>query len=432
MWKCLACTFENHGELSECEICETKRELPEQQPQATSSSSSVAGRSHTRFVGTWVKENGGVCITVRDHEGRIFISLDENVNIVEATLNNQEEICFSWNQFGKTWGPARFSWLDEQTILENQHNIFLRQEEEKLIPLANPVKAAFSQYESYYSLPPPQSSAISEREMMEFKENGFIIVRNAASDEMVSRCRRAILSDIGSQGIPPNYIQQYKSTSFCPNLRSNLEARKPMLEIYRKSSLPGIILDLVGPTYDYLHDCPQIAMIWPQPEKPNERRQIHKHAHIDGIACPSNQLIPGKIHGFSMLCGISLSNQHESFSGSLVVYPKSHLLVNEALNTQWNKQEELDIPESLRKLGPGEWSWNSGNAIPDNVLDDIEPIQVLLNKGDAVIAHHQLAHAVAQNFSDEIRMQLYVRIKHRDYDEVNSLLNLWKDFNVPP
>ena len=403
-------------------MCETKRDNQREE------------RGVRKFLGKWRKDDGNVLVTMTEKDGKVCVALNGCFNTVEAVMINGEEICFSWSNFeGKSWGPARFTWLNENTILENQHNIFRRQEPENFDDLKKADTTPPIQCENYRLLPLAPSqiprASLSEKDVLDFKRNGYLIVRSAASQEMVSRCRRAILADIGSKGLPPNYITQYKSTSFCPTLTSDDEASKPLKEVFRQSSLPGIILDLIGPTLNYLDHSPQIAIVWPQPEAQNERRQIAKHAHIDGIASPTNHLAPGQIHGFSILCGISLSNQYEEFSGSLVVYPTSHTLVNEVLNKQWSKQEELDIPENSRKLGPGQWSWSNENAIPNNILDSIEPVQVLLNKGDAIIAHHQLCHSVSQNFSDDLRIQLYYRIKHVEYDRVVSLLNLWKDFN---
>ena len=412
-------------------MCETKRG---QRPSQSLSSSPDSRKecSFRKFLGKWSKDDGNVVFMVMEIEGQVFVRLDGCVNTVEAKMSNCEEFCFSWNDFdGKNWGPARFSWLDENTILENQHNIFRKQGIQRF---TDSTAVTTTQCQNYHLLPPSQpqtpfTSSLSERDIKDFKANGYLIIRNAASLKMVSRCRRSILADIGSQGLPPNYLQQYKSTSFCPALRSNHETSGPLREIFRQSYLPGILLDLVGPSQDGASHTPQIAMIWPQPEALNEKREVNKHAHIDGIASPTNHLVPGQIHGFSVLCGISLSNQDEDFSGSLVVYPKSHVLINEVLKTQWSKQEELDVPESLRKLGPGQWSWQDGNAIPNNILDNIEPVQVLLSKGDAIIAHHQLCHSVSQNYSDDIRIQLYYRLKHLEYDRVESLLDLWKDFD---
>ena len=93
MWTCSLCTFENHYDISECEMCETKR--GQQTSQSLSSlPDSRKECSFRKFLGRWSKDDGNVVFIVTEIEGRIFVALDGCVNTVEAKMSNCEEFCF--------------------------------------------------------------------------------------------------------------------------------------------------------------------------------------------------------------------------------------------------------------------------------------------------------------------------------------------------
>jgi hypothetical protein len=104
----------------------------------------------------------------------------------------------------------------------------------------------------------------------------------------------------------------------------------------------------------------------------------------------------------------------------------SHHLVNETLQTQWQRD---------RKLGPGGDGWDEGEVIPNEIrrrLSDasLTPLIVKLGRGDAIICHYLLVHEVAANYGDEIRMQLYLRVKAKEFDNVDSLVEMWRDYRL--
>ena len=44
--------------------------------------------------------------------------------------------------------------------------------------------------------------------------------------------------------------------------------------------------------------------------------------------------------------------------------------------------------------------------------EEVDPMSVLLKKGDAVLAHQLLPHRIGLNYSPNIRYQVYYRVKH--------------------
>ena len=116
---------------------------------------------------------------------------------------------------------------------------------------------------------------------------------------------------------------------------------------------------------------------------------------------------------FSLLCGVALSDQSSPNVGNLHVYPGSHL---DPTLHQWYsaciQQAEGDEAPGKPDLG--------------------ESTQVLLNKGDVVIAHVLLAHRVGINFSENIRYQLYYRVAHSQHAALKERIldDPWVEFAV--
>jgi hypothetical protein len=89
----------------------------------------------------------------------------------------------------------------------------------------------------------------------------------------------------------------------------------------------------------YLH-VPQVALIFPSiPSNDPSHWMVSKnYAHIDGVSTPTNGVEPGRLHSFSLLVGIALTNQQDDYCGNLTVFPGSHCKVSEKLYDQWNHQ----------------------------------------------------------------------------------------------
>ena len=63
----------------------------------------------------------------------------------------------------------------------------------------------------------------------------------------------------------------------------------------------------------------------------------------------------------------------------------------------------------------------------------VDPMSVILNKGDAVIAHQLLPHRIGINYSANIRYQVYFRVQHKDHDQFRHVIssskeNMWIEY----
>jgi hypothetical protein len=92
--------------------------------------------------------------------------------------------------------------------------------------------------------------------------------------------------------------------------------------------------------------------------------------------------------------------------------------VNESLCAQWRDHQSL---------GPGIGNWKERDVFPSDVQLPV-PLMIKLEPGDAIICHYLLIHEVAPNYEDEIRMQLYLRVKSSHFHESESLFDLRRDY----
>jgi hypothetical protein len=221
-------------------------------------------------------------------------------------------ISFSWNDLDQSWGEVVFKRVDENTIVETHGEI----------PGA------------HFRRTPPHPPRILYRELTfeqrdSFHANGFLVLKRAVDQEFVKQARKAILADLGTSGIPPEAIGQYRAQTWAPNLRADDIRSQILIDVFRHSALVPAVSSLVSDPSPYL-GTPQVALIFP---KLSGQRELGAGAHIDGIPTPTNGLQYGKIHGFTSLLGIALSDQREDFCGNLVVYPGDDVMTNKSLSS---------------------------------------------------------------------------------------------------
>ena len=130
-----------------------------------------------------------------------------------------------------------------------------------------------------------------------------------------------------------------------------------------------------------------------------------RYPHIDGcyMGGPTDTFNP-----FTVLVMIALSDVPKDFCGNLVVYPGSHKTIGNQFK---------DNHENLKYL----WKQNNNHSIPrgedryKHPLDGIQPKQLCIKAGDAVIVHYLLAHSVADNHLCDPTLKLYWRVEHKGH-----------------
>lgn len=154
--------------------------------------------------------------------------------------------------------------------------------------------------------------------------------------------------------------------------------------------------------------------------------------HIDGLA-------QGRHSPFSLLVGVALSDQMDTYSGNLCVFPGAHHQILPFLR-EFVASGYLPAPDSASSgrrfqqgppgvVGPAAFEAFAGKP------DLGEPVQLLLRAGDVVLLHQKLPHRGGPNYSQNVRIMVYFRAhRHRtlppanDAESDRSLHDLWFEF----
>ena len=194
----------------------------------------------------------------------------------------------------------------------------------------------------------------------------------------------------------------------------------------------------------------QIALRFPQwdgPGVPTEAEQ--RQAAAEGSGWHTDGLRQGRMHPFSVLYGVCLSECMQPWQGNLLVWPGSHRLIHSCLV---GPHGAIDFPR-LRSLLAGTCAGaetvasaaveEEVDAEEENAKHDNEPadlpllgtaVPVMLRPGDIVLAHPDLAHTGGPNFGSHIRSMVYFRVKSGvDPEEWQATVHrhkgdMWRDF----
>ena len=123
--------------------------------------------------------------------------------------------------------------------------------------------------------------------------------------------------------------------------------------------------------------------------------------HIDGFN--ENKHSP-----FTLLVGVCLSNCEDPGSGNFAVHPGAHWTLQEAVREQVMR-------------GGGAFSSEEFNMQKPDLG---QPVQLMMQAGDCVVAHQKLPHLGMPNCSSDIRYQVYFRLRHREHD---NMIDAWLD-----
>jgi ectoine hydroxylase-related dioxygenase (phytanoyl-CoA dioxygenase family) len=206
-------------------------------------------------------------------------------------------------------------------------------------------------------------------------EDGFLVVPDALSPEMVDRVTRA--GDTLSRSFldkpevrnKPEYNQQ--------DLRPGLLREDALFRVVAHASTVSLVVQLLSPNI-HLHST---ALIYKRPEDPAAppfRRGWHRDMRIPGDL--GQQGLP-RVGIKVCYC---LTDFHQPNSGMTLMARKSHL-----------RSEPLAIPKG--QIDPG----------------DVEVCDLRLNAGDALFFENRIFHTAAPNLSDRVSKVLIYGYAYR-------------------
>ncbi|KAF1789831.1 Phytanoyl-CoA dioxygenase [Phytophthora cactorum] len=236
-------------------------------------------------------------------------------------------------------------------------------------------------------------SLLSESQRQSFMQNGYLQIRGAVPLPLANAALRRVNHDLG---IPGNMIDGGVEGAI--KLAGNTSNSDVILDLYYLSDVSKYVEALVG--------VDQVV----------HPKELRLRYDFRSLASHGNLL--GRLHPFTLLAGIALSNVPEPLCGNLTVFPGSHVSL----------QSRLTADGKLH--GHDDECYKANSVWGDGTLPDLgTPVQLLAARGDLVLAHPNLAHRGGLNFSPDIRYQVYFRIKHKQFDELQEQCStdLWAD-----
>ena len=221
-----------------------------------------------------------------------------------------------------------------------------------------------------------------------FRDDGYAIVKGALSADAV-RAARAVIAAALARDESVGMMPKYCADTFCPDA-----VREPaILALLAEPRVEAAIRALLGPGARWTADVAQIALRFPAYGRTDPRFGFH----LDGYPSALNGVPAGTIWRHTLLVGAYLTPLPGPDRGNFVVWPGSHRFY-----ARWMR--EIDAPRVLREHGAEELLRRIRAQDPGS------PVQVEVEAGDVVLAHHLLAHGAADNLSLRVRETVYFRL----------------------
>lgn len=220
-----------------------------------------------------------------------------------------------------------------------------------------------------------------------FARDGYVVVPSVVGRRQLNSALQAINHWLDT-GYDSTQRSIYHARSFAPDLTTD----SVITGLLSDSSAFDIAGALVGRSLERPH-YGQIALRFPvapgtAPKGP--------WPHIDGVPTPDNGVpSDGRLHGFTLLAGVLLSDLPEPGHGNFTVWPGSHLAM-----ARWFSRRGVgvDDPDAF---------FRESAAV---AYDVAEPVAVTGRAGDLVLAHYLLMHGVGTHEGPGIRYAVFFRL----------------------
>jgi hypothetical protein len=278
-----------------------------------------------------------------------------------------------------------------------------------------------------------QSQQLSPAQKHALVRDGFVHLPGVVPAELVRAARRLINSSLGHSGVDAAKIVQFQSQSWVPSLREH----HVITDLFNRSSVSHILRNALGGAPDAFAavTSAQIALRWPltaaaAAEVEAQPEALRWGGHLDGLHTPTNGVPKGVLGTFTCLVGVALSAQQTPFAGNLGLLAGGHRLVETFFQQQRSSGEGT--------LGPGgsEWALTEDGVPTDYIPPPVrlalagsrgsvrrdgrvhpQPVQVMMQPGDAVFVHCLTPHGNVPNLSADTRYMIYFRVRHKDHQK---------------
>jgi ectoine hydroxylase-related dioxygenase (phytanoyl-CoA dioxygenase family) len=295
-------------------------------------------------------------------------------------------------------------------------------------------------------------AAIGPLQLQQFVSQGFLHLPAMADLVKLDECLALLNRQLGTPGaIVPGGAQPGLG-----KLQGSITQHAAVRALATDSRVLEAVNALMGPSACCTDNLTaQIAHRFPQTEQDGERRCIEEGRcwHTDGMR-------RGRVHPFSLLLGVALSDVDMDWNGNLLVWPGTHRLIHCCLENEFGAIDcgklqllldgrvQLDAARATagtrgatrEPLAPadaedavnaaacagacvpmmGDRAEAAEQRIHDNAPPNLpalgRPLQVRVGKGDIVLLHPDLAHAGGANYGPHVRTMLYFRLKSKTHD----------------
>jgi ectoine hydroxylase-related dioxygenase (phytanoyl-CoA dioxygenase family) len=227
-----------------------------------------------------------------------------------------------------------------------------------------------------------------DRQLVEsFVRDGYVVVPNVVARDRVEAVIQAINARLG-EGIDTDQLTSFRAGSYFPEVASS----PLVMDLLYDTPVEALAEQLVGAPLDKTSNG-QIALRFPQPPG---SPPVQYSAHIDGIPTPHNGVPQdGRLHGFTVLACVLLSDASNTESGNFTCWPGTHHDV-----AAWVREHDGGIGDGVEFTAFLEELARMRGA----------STQVTGQAGDVVLAHYQLVHAAGVHVRPELRYAIFYRL----------------------
>lgn len=252
--------------------------------------------------------------------------------------------------------------------------------------------------------------------LRDFLSLGYVVARGAVPPELVGAALREINASIGRgehSPAPGGLHALPASMQRCQAVRDLALSPQSAIGTHAQQLLGRGRIEAAS-----LQDA-QIGLRFP------ESREHGASSFWKSLRGPSAQALGGRawhIDGFgrghhspfNLLVVVPLTRLAEPFAGNFAVHPGSHISLQREVAERVRRAQGEDGDDALFSF------LDSDQRKPDLG----EPLQLLLEPGDAVFVHQKVAHLGAPNFSAVTRTACFFRLRHVDH---YALVERWLD-----
>lgn len=240
---------------------------------------------------------------------------------------------------------------------------------------------------------------LSEKQLSEFGERGYLVIPNVVEPDIMDRARRRIDDTVdadppaeGHTGHHFYFLNDEDEPALIAPLTATGTEGASSFAHAEALTAPGAL--------EQLWQIQVALNIPPFSHRPGR-------PHIDA---QNSEPTPGVVpNTFTLLAGVFVTDQLNQDSGNLWIWPGTHLT-----HAEYFQQNGVEM----------------FCAYPDIELP--EPVQVTARAGDLLLAHYLLGHNIGGNTSERTRRMLYYRISARGHvDQPERILTEpWYEYDA--